>query len=386
MKRNDRYILRNIAGTPYLVPIGQMAADYHPYMQVNHTSVLLWNFLKEDISKEALFAKMQAAFEATDQEFCAMKKELENFLAVLLAKGLIEEDISTAISGVCHRYYEIAGIGIELTAPAGCFPAALEDFLSDAALPSKIMQYIELRIHAPHARANGSVLIRNEQLCVMEQQDCYIILFPAMPNIEELRLSKDGTAATFYSIPPYDCRFHEDFFHALRLVFLYLAQKQGMFALHSASVLYQKKAWLFSGKSQTGKSTHTNLWNSLFKTPVINGDLNLISIHHGMPMVYGIPWCGTSGIYSRNAYPLGGITLLKQAPEEYFIPLSAQDKAIFVMQRLISPVWDEAMLDCTLAFVQALTMEVPVWRFACTKEISAAATMKTAIDSITVPE
>ena len=36
--------------------------------------------------------------------------------------------------------------------------------------------------------------------------------------------------------------------------------EKGMFALHSASLLYLEKAWLFSGPSGMGKSTHTALW------------------------------------------------------------------------------------------------------------------------------
>lgn len=41
----------------------------------------------------------------------------------------------------------------------------------------------------------------------------------------------------------------DNLFHAIRLFFLFIAQKKGLFAIHSASILYHDKAWLFSGHS-----------------------------------------------------------------------------------------------------------------------------------------
>ena len=47
----------------------------------------------------------------------------------------------------------------------------------------------------------------------------------------------------------------EEIFFAIRTIFLYNASFKGMYAIHSASVLYKDKAWLFSGHSGAGKST-----------------------------------------------------------------------------------------------------------------------------------
>lgn len=59
-----------------------------------------------------------------------------------------------------------------------------------------------------------------------------------------------------------------------------------------------------------GKSTHTALWHELFGTPYLNGDLNLLGFEDGHITVYGIPWCGTSEIFTTEQYELGGIVLL----------------------------------------------------------------------------
>ena len=93
------------------------------------------------------------------------------------------------------------------------------------------------------------------------------------------------------------------------------------------------KYGFFSGHSGMGKSTHTNLWKEQFGTKIINGDLNLIGWSNGEqanigqsvdkpgskghPIVYGMPWCGTSGIASTKSYPLGGIVLLGRSDNDH---------------------------------------------------------------------
>ncbi len=381
MKRNNCYVLRDIAGTLYLIPTGQMVADFRYCMEINRTGALLWDLLCKDMTRQQLLSAMQARLNASGGEFEAIRPEIEHFLDTLIAKGLVEEEIASSINGSCYRAYSIAGIGLVITAPDRCFPAQLDAFLADEKELPETVQYIELRIRTPHAAANGAMLVRNREMCVMERDDDYIILFPALPETPELRLKKDGLAAAFFCVPPYDDAFRENFFHVLRLAFLYLARKKGMYALHSASILYNGKAWLFSGRSGTGKSTHANLWRRLYGVSAVNGDLNLLSMQNGRPCVHGIPWCGTSGLYSTEDLPLGGIIMLKQARTDSVISLPEQEQQLLVLKRLVSPVWDENMLDDALRFVSALSGQVLICRLECTPDDNAAAVMKSAIDA-----
>ena len=113
---------------------------------------------------------------------------------------------------------------------------------------------------------------------------------------------------------------------------------------------------------------------------MINGDLNLLSFKDGAPVVYGLPWCGTSGIFDTRTYPLGGIILLQQAPENHVESLEAHEKALLVSQRLISPSWTKDLLHSNLLFSEKLSSEIYVARLCCNMENEAAATMKDAID------
>ena len=214
----------------------------------------------------------------------------------------------------------------------------------------------------------------------MELAEKYILTLPQNPEITEIQLWKDGTRTDIYSIPLISDEYREKLFHAIRLPFLYLAQMNGMVAIHSASILYKEKAWLFSAPSGTGKSTHAALWNTNLNTKNINGDLNLLAFENEVPVVHGIPWCGTSGIYDTASYSLGGITLLKQAPTDHVRELTEDEKPLMVSQRFISPSWDVDMFEKNMKLAEEISSRSLICRLYCTKENSAMEIMKQRID------
>ena len=259
-----------------------------------------------------------------------------------------------------------------------------------------VQMQIEILQRTTSFHPNGKTLIRNEELVVCENEQGYIILFPSMNQIREAHMTSDGRFAQIYVKGVDKEKTKEELFHAIRHFFLFFAQRQGFFAIHSASILYRDQVWLFSGHSGMGKSTHTNLWKEQFDTEIINGDLNLIGWSNGEqtnigqsvdkpgskghPIVYGMPWCGTSGIASTKSYPLGGIVLLGRSDNDHFESLTNDQKIVRVMQRMISPVWTEDMLETNLKCAAKLAKEVPIYYLLCTKEPSAAQVMKAQID------
>ena len=82
----------------------------------------------------------------------------------------------------------------------------------------------------------------------------------------------------------------------------------------------------------------------MFATPFLNGDLNLIGKEGEKFVVYGIPWCGTSKIFTAEKKELGGIVLLEKAPSEELVSLTEEQKTLRVMQRMISPPWTAELM------------------------------------------
>ena len=380
MKQTDGYLLETIAGVPYLLPYGQNIADLKRGVQLNDTGVFLWNSLAQEIAPETLLHNFCSYFEGSPEDLPFFKEDMETFLSVLNAHGMITGYAAPVQQEPLCKVLRIGELYVALHGKKTLFSDKFDAFESGLPADRQPDLTIQIHDHFPLSKKNGTLLLRNQDLYVIDAGDSYTLLFPSMVDVYEGHLTKDGTQADIYCSPFRNEQLVEDLFHALRLFYLYRAQKSGIFALHSASIYYREKAWLFSGPSGTGKSTHTNLWHKLYDTPLINGDLNLLSFKDGTPVVYGLPWCGTSEIFDIKTYPLGGIVLLQQAPENHIESLELHEKSLLVSQRLISPSWTKEQLHTNLHFTENLSSEIYVARLCCNMRNAAAATMKEAID------
>lgn len=382
MKIRDGYQKITLAGATYLMPYGQNAADRAHSLKLNTTSEFLWDALVSGADEEQLVSIAAKEFEATEEDLPILREDIRHFVSALAANGILQlSDHPQPHSGYEPSYYQIGPMTFAYYGPIELYDRYLKKFACGPA--SHTDQSIYLKIGMPRYKESGTILLRTNELQLCDAGFLYRFLFQRSWGIYEMTLTKDGSCATAYCTPDaFDDEHIEQVFHALRFAFLLLAQKYQLYALHSASFLYQGKAWLFSGPSGTGKSTHTNLWHELYDVPLFNGDLNVIGIRDNIPMVYGLPWCGTSGINTIGEYPLGGIVFLKQAPENHVIIPDEPEKAFMLMQRLISPIWDAEQLEEQAAFCEAMAAIAPILSLHCTKENEAAETMKLAIDQL----
>ena len=379
MKRNDGFALKRIAGVPYILPFGQSIADYRRGIRIDDTGAAIWELLGKHGDESSLLRALAEDYSASGEELSQLATDLHRFLNQLKSFGMISD--GGAQGGMGEDYVktlEIGGLSIDLFGEKSVYAQSFDAFAADRREHADLS--VAVHCAAPSGTENGTVLLRNKMLWVMKGEEDYILLFPEAKNIWQARLKGDGSRADFYIRPPIDEALTADLFHAIRLVFLYLAQRRGLFALHSASIVYEGRLWLFAGRSGMGKSTHTALWNRLYGTPIANGDLNLLTISDGKALVHGMPWCGTSGIFDARRYPLGGIVLLDRGGEEAVETLEENDKILLVSQRFISPTWTDEQLTANLAFAAELIKLVPVCRLKCTEKPSAAERMKEWID------
>lgn len=118
----------------------------------------------------------------------------------------------------------------------------------------------------------------------------------------------------------------------LRIAFSQAILRRDGISIHASAVAADGKAWLFLGKSGTGKSTHARLWlRNVPGSHLINDDNPAVRIVDGTPFAYGTPWSGKTPCYRNESHPVGGFTRLIQAGENIFTEKKDLDAFIAVL-------------------------------------------------------
>ena len=163
-----------------------------------------------------------------------------------------------------------------------------------------------------------------------------------------------------YGIPlPYEVL---EYLESGRQFFAGLLEHDG-FYLHSSSVTYEGRGYLFSANSGTGKSTHTKLWKTTLgeNAKVFNDDKTPLRRLDGVWYAYGAPWCGKDNININMKVPVAGICFLKQGPENRIRRLSQQEAVARIIPQTIRRFKKVERLDLLLSHVDKIVRQIPVF-------------------------
>lgn len=154
-------------------------------------------------------------------------------------------------------------------------------------------------------------------------------------------------------------------------------------SVHASSVVVDGKAYLFMGKSGTGKSTHAALWTHGFPhCELLNDDNPTICLQAGgTPYIYGTPWSGKTPCYRNAGYPLYGIALLRQAPYNRFTACRDDEAFITVLPGCSVIRKDSILHDALCRTLASVVTEVPVGILECLPDKEAAAVLRNAFSS-----
>lgn len=152
-------------------------------------------------------------------------------------------------------------------------------------------------------------------------------------------------------------------------------------SMHSSTVKYDGKAYLFLGKSGTGKSTHSRLWLKNFPGSILlNDDNPMVRKVNGEWRAYGSPWSGKTACYVNDYAPVKGIVRLNQAPENRFTRLSGIQAWIALFPSCSIIRQDTGLYSRLTNSLNALVCEVPVATLDCLPNDDAAKTCKANLD------
>lgn len=220
MKRNSDYRLVYLAGTPYLVPYGQMLAGHRRSLKLNESGAAVWELLKTPLELPELVKALTLSWQVSSGEEEAFRENIQMFVEQLKGLGMIQDTVPVPEHPAV--YLKIAGLTLALCVPEDAvsenfdgFFLSREEFLQNSAgedqsiqdsagadpfLPggAGIDQLIRLSEGTPPAAKDGFYLLQDPQLCVYEMREHYLLSFPAFAQIKASFLSKDGSMAVFY--------------------------------------------------------------------------------------------------------------------------------------------------------------------------------------------
>lgn len=152
---------------------------------------------------------------------------------------------------------------------------------------------------------------------------------------------------------------------------------QDRLLVHSASVSIAQKVILFAGPSGIGKSTQAELWQKYRSAEILNGDKNMIGnvfdrssaeTMYRKVMVYGVPFCGTSGICHPFQKPLHAIILLEQGAQNEVRRLYRRDALTGLLENCMGHPGVVEAAAKMLELAGKVVEQIPVFRLICRPE------------------
>lgn len=237
------------------------------------------------------------------------------------------------------QWYRVGGHDFCLTAATdsplldnmtNCHPFRITE--EEAGAPTDVLFRMAIEESVQKPAINGNFIIQ------FEGEDTYIDLYETeeenlLFSIAGHNAQKHTIALLKVEVPSYQAvltlaaglNTHQKTFvlnNALMLLYALSSACRHTLLIHASVIACKGKAYVFLGKSGTGKSTHSSLWLQYIKdTYLLNDDNPIIRIHEGKITVYGSPWSGKTPCYLNKHMPLGGIVRLSQAPQNKIEPL-----------------------------------------------------------------
>ena len=174
-------------------------------------------------------------------------------------------------------------------------------------------------------------------------------------------------------LPPYD---FDDAYLETLAVYRKIAEAcvtRGRLLMHGSVIAVDGRAYMFTARSGTGKSTHVRLWRQLFglRAVMVNDDKPIIQISGAEATVYGTPWDGKHRLSTNMSAPLQAICILTRAKENTICEIRPSEALTMLIQQTYRPE-DPALLLETLSLIDTMAKHVRFYLLGCNMDPEAA--------------
>ena len=87
MKIKDNFMLREVAGSYAVVPVGDASVKFKGVISLNETGAFLWRHLEKGIEKEELLKKMLEEYDVKEE---VASEHIDAFVKKLKESGILE--------------------------------------------------------------------------------------------------------------------------------------------------------------------------------------------------------------------------------------------------------------------------------------------------------
>ncbi len=89
MRIKEGFIVREIAGSFVVVPVGQNLVDFSSMITLNETGAFLWNCLAEDTTEEEMCEKLLSEYDGIEKDEAL--SDINEFINILKEKNILEQ-------------------------------------------------------------------------------------------------------------------------------------------------------------------------------------------------------------------------------------------------------------------------------------------------------
>lgn len=209
---------------------------------------------------------------------------------------------------------------------------------------------------------DGSVIM--EFMHITDSETRVWMKMPPQPGRAEIIIRPAGDSDDAYFLT-----------HAIMIAFMIATCANGTLLIHASSVICDGNAYLFQGKSGTGKSTHAALWTkNIPGAELLNDDNPLIRFSEdGTAIAYGSPWSGKTPCYRNMSAPIGAFVRIKRDDRNFLEklpPLKAY--ASLATSVFYLPFLPESLREMRHKTIERLSATIPCCDMHCLPDAEAA--------------
>ncbi len=162
--------------------------------------------------------------------------------------------------------------------------------------------------------------------------------------------------------------------NAVILSYVSFAMEHDTLLLHASTVIHEGRAYLFLGKSGTGKSTHSRMWLEAFPTAeLLNDDHPIVRTHaDGSIIAYGSPWSGKTPCYRNLSAPLGAIIRIERALTNELVPLRPLKGFASITTSCSGAQWSKKLMDDKVHAIEKIVSLSKGYAMRCLPNVEAA--------------